>query len=203
MWDAMGPPCDIDEVIRLIGKVSSLCPRPIISHRSDALSAPASPLPRLSLRVFFASRPSACVSVVRAAQAPTSRTMMQGADPNHHDGKSGNTPLLEMVHFGRFEGVRELVKHGANVNLANYGGTRPMHVAAYCGASNAEEGDEAGLKKKVCLSVNPSILLLPSASLHLCRPALSPRCLVVEKAWGGRTCKNGSCVNRHVNSRAL
>lgn len=108
---------------------------------------------------------------------------MQGADPNHHDGKSGNTPLLEIVHFGNFEGVREIVKHGANVNLANYGGTRPMHVAAFCGASDAAEGDEAGLKKKVCPSVDPSIHLALALCLSTsCLPSLSPRCLVVEKA---------------------
>jgi hypothetical protein len=163
MWDAMGPPCNINEVIRLIGKVSSLRPRPI--H-----CAGTSPMRKLYCHAFFASRPNACLSIVRAAQAPTSRTIMQGADPNHQEGKSGNTPLLEMVHFGNFEGVREIVKHGANVNLANYGGTRPMHVAGYCGASDAAEGDEASLKKKVCLSVHPSI--------HPSCPCLLPLYLV-------------------------
>ena len=52
------------------------------------------------------------------------------ADVNHRQGYRGDTALLDAVYHDHLEIVRLLIAHGADVNLANKLGQRPLFFAA-------------------------------------------------------------------------
>jgi ankyrin repeat protein len=45
----------------------------------------------------------------------------------------GQTPLHQSCMDGNLEVVKLLVRHGADVRLANRDGWSPLHVASFCG----------------------------------------------------------------------
>ena len=53
-------------------------------------------------------------------------------DTNTRHGDWGTTPLLVAIQIGSIDIVRKLIKHGANVNLAEYNGTSPLDMAEDC-----------------------------------------------------------------------
>jgi ankyrin repeat protein len=52
-----------------------------------------------------------------------------------HRNYHGCTPLHSAVRPGHFEAVKELIKHGANVNVTNDFGSTPLHMASRQGLS--------------------------------------------------------------------
>jgi ankyrin repeat protein len=83
----------------------------------------------------FFTRRAVFLSAVQRGDCSQIISLLQSArdfNVNLIDGQ-GQTPLHQCCMNGNLELVKILVRHGADVRLANRDGWSPLHIASFCG----------------------------------------------------------------------